>query len=575
MCGIGAIFSRTDERIPGDALENLLVSQRHRGPDGEGSYIADHGRAGLSHTRLAIQDLSPRGAQPMRSACGRFALVFNGEIYNHDDLRAGLTQRGVPFTSSGDAETLLALLVEEGERALPRLNGMFALAFYDSREHSLLLARDAFGQKPLYWSERGAVFALASECRALVEAGLASSEPDPIGVASLVAKGSVAWPHTHLRDVHILPPGTWMRVSGAKRTEPIAFWQTPWSAADEAVTSFDAAVELIAPALLAAAKRMLVSDVPVGAFLSGGIDSSVVCALMRAAGARDLRTFNVSLPGTPLDESRFARQLAAALDTEHTEVPVNDSRGKALVAEADARRDVPSIDGVNSYIVAKVTREAGCKVAVSGVGGDELFGGYPSFRDARRLAPLLPRHAVGRAGARAGGRLLRYATAAMRERAARFLRIAAALEAGLDEAALYCARRSLSAGDLQRLGGVPATNTGDYDYVADVRTKATQRPTDSGNRALDKEQRLYMTDQLLRDADQFGMAHALEIRALFLDTELAAAMARVAGSVKAERGFKRLLVAASEKATGIKLPREIVERPKAGFHLPLARWRAA
>ena len=552
MCGIAGILT-TAARDHSRALDALQQSLAHRGPDGRGRFVSHDGRVALVHTRLAILDTSASGAQPMLGSAGH-ALVFNGEIYNHAELRDA-----APYASSGDAATLLRLLEKRGEKALSALQGMFAFALYEPGG-SLLLARDAFGQKPLYYVTRSNEFAFASETRALPAVGLATDAPDPVGLGALAQKGSLPGTHTHLIDVKELPTGSWLRVRADGSLEgPHAFWQTEWK---PRLRSFDEAVEALAPLLLQAAKRTLLSDVPIAAFLSGGVDSTVVCALLQAAGAKDLRTFCVCVPGTSFDESAHAKRAAEFLGTRHSTIALDEARGRALFAESETRRDTPGIDGANTFIVARAVSEAGLKVAISGIGGDELFGGYPSFHDAQKWAKLV--NAVGKVpGAAAlkalGGRLGR------------------AAKGGLDAAALYCARRSLAASYFQKRplpwAQAARQNAKHYDYAADVRRRAA-RVADAGNQALEFEQRIYLHDQLLRDTDQMGMAVGLEIRAPLLDTELAAACAGVPGNIKAERGQKGLLVAAAEKAAGLKFPKEITARRKQGFMLPLEKWSA-
>ncbi len=552
MCGIAGILTSA-ARDHSRALDAMQQALAHRGPDGCGRYVSRDSRAALVHTRLAVLDTSPSGVQPMLGKAGH-ALVFNGEIYNHDELRDF-----APYSSSGDAATLLRLLEQNGERALPALQGMFAFVLFEPGG-SLLLARDAFGQKPLYYVSKQGTFSFASETRALVLAGFATDAPDPIGLGALAQKGSLPGSHTHLEDVKELPPGSWLRVRADGSLEgPHAFWQTDWK---PRLRSFDEAVESLAPLLLQAAKRTLLSDVPIAAFLSGGIDSTVVCALLIAAGAKDLRTFCICVPGTSFDESAHAKRAAEFLGTRHTTIELDEARGRALYAESEARRDTPGIDGANTYIVAKAVSEAGLKVSISGIGGDELFGGYPSFHDAQKWAKLV--NAVGKVpGAAAlkalGGRLGR------------------AAKGGLDAAALYCARRSLSASYFKKRplpwAQAARLNAKHYDYAKDVRGRVA-RVADAGNQALEFEQRIYLHDQLLRDTDQMGMAVALEIRAPLLDTELAQVCAAIPGKIKAEHGQKALLIAAAEKATGLTFPRELTTRRKQGFMLPLDKWSA-
>lgn len=560
MCGIAGVHcsaGRVRDRFA-RALTLMSAALAHRGPDGAGEFFSSCGRVALAHRRLAILDIGDSGAQPMVGTQGH-SLVFNGEVYNHAELRGDAC-----LGSTGDAATLLHLLARDGERALPKLNGMFAFAC-NSPDGSVLLARDTFGQKPLYYAQKDGVFAFASETRALVAGGFAGETPDPVALGSLAQKGSVPGEHTHLAEVRALPPGSWLRVKAdGKLDGPHDFGAIDWK---PCVGRFDEAAETLGPLLQKAAQRTLLSDVPLCAFLSGGIDSTVVCALLLAAGARDLRTFCVSVPGTVFDEAGFASRAAAFLGTKHTSIVLSEREGRALVAEAEQRRDVPGIDGANTYIVAKAVRDAGFKVALSGLGGDELFGGYPSFADARKWAGL-----ALRLGKVPGARLL----TRLGGLGGKLSRIARAAKGGLDAASLYCARRSLSPAYLAKraLPWVPSAraHVSEYDYPADVRARAQGEIVDAGNRALNFEQRIYLHDQLLRDNDQMGMAVGLEIRAPLLDAELALACAGISGDLKAERGPKGLLIAAAERATGLKFPREIVTRRKQGFMLPLEKW---
>lgn len=530
----------------------------HRGPDGAGEFFSECGRVALAHRRLAILDTGQTGAQPMVGAQGH-ALVFNGEIYNHVQLRGN-----AQLNSSGDAATLLHLLARDGERTLPTLQGMFALALA-APDGSLLLARDAFGQKPLYYSHNAGVFAFASETRALVAGGFAGSAHDAVAFGALAQKGSVPGERTHLAEVRMLPPGMWLRITPQGSLDgPHRYWKTDWKPREG---SFDEAVQRIAPVLLEAARRTLLSDVPLCAFLSGGIDSTAVCALLLAAGARELHTFCVSVPGTVFDEAEHAERAAAFLGTRHTSVRLSEAQGRALLAESEAQRDVPGIDGANTFIVAKAVRDAGFKVAVSGLGGDEQFGGYPSFADARKWGRL-----VAGIGKVPGARLL----ASLGALGSRLLRIRRAAKGRLDAASLYCARRSLAESYFAKRelawSREALEHAADYDYPADVRARAMPGNGDAGNRALEFEQRIYLHDQLLRDTDQMAMAAGLEIRAPLLDTDLAQACAAVSSDIKASRGLKGLLVAAAEKATGLKFPGEITARRKQGFMLPLEKW---
>ena len=381
MCGIAGILQGpTSEAVSREQLGTLRSSLRHRGPDASGVWTSDDGRMGLAHTRLSIIDLSPTGAQPMHSMDGRYHLVFNGEIYNYIELRHELEASGHMFVGTSDTEVLLHLFVERGPECLEELDGMFAFGIYDSVERSLYCGRDALGEKPFYYTRQSGQFAFASETRALVRASLASSEPDLQGIAYLLRQGSIPPPFTHLRDVRFLEPAHWMRVDCDGRIDiHRRYWKIPFAPEREALRDRNEALILVRQSLKEAVSRRARADVPVAAFLSGGVDSAAVCAFLVEAGISDLQTFTVALPGQPLDESRRARLTALRLGTKHTEIPLElDTHSNWLEDALDAM-DVPSTDGPNTWLVSRAVAQAGIKVACSGVGGDELFFGYPSF----------------------------------------------------------------------------------------------------------------------------------------------------------------------------------------------------
>ncbi len=449
MCGIAGILrGPTSDPVLREQLESLRTSLHHRGPDASGIWTSDDGRMGLAHTRLSIIDLSPTGAQPMHSNDGRYHLVFNGEIYNYIELRRQLEGSGHVFVGTSDTEVLLHLFIERGPECLNELDGMFAFGIYDLVEGSLYCARDALGEKPLYYTQQTGQFAFASETRALVQSSLASHEPCLEGIAYLMRQGSIPPPFTHLRDIRFLEPAHWVRVDRDGRIDiHRRYWKIPFVPEREALRDRHEALSLVRQTLSEAVRRRARADVPVAAFLSGGVDSAAVCAFLVEAGVSNLRTFTVTLPGQSLDESRQARLTAQHLGTHHTEVPVAvDARGDWLDNALDAM-DVPSSDGPNTWLVSRAVAQAGVKVSCSGVGGDELFFGYPSFR-------LLPRiHKFARFLAPLG--LMSASTRTMLGGATTVSKISRAIEgaaAGGSIAALWFAKRGLlSQADLREL----------------------------------------------------------------------------------------------------------------------------
>jgi asparagine synthase (glutamine-hydrolysing) len=400
MCGIAGIVGRPDSKgaLARRAVEAMNQAQAHRGPNDHGLWEADDPTAGppvvLGHRRLSILDLSADGHQPMVDADTGCVLVFNGEIYNFEALRRELSAQGVRFSSRSDTEVVLKLLARESEAGLARLRGMFAIALWDPRDASVLLARDRLGIKPLYVAIRRSsdgqpLTLFASELRALLASGQVDRRIDPVGLASYLHNGFVVGPHTLVRDVMLLPAGTSVRLRAGQRPEaPRPFWTLPRYAPIEEQES----VRGLRDALEEAVRLHLVSDVPLGIFLSGGVDSSAISAIAaRVAGTR-VSTFNISFDEARYDESAHARAVASALGTDHHEVRLSQASFRSGLPRALHSIDQPTFDAINTYFVSAAVREAGLTVALAGTGGDELFGGYSSFVDlprARRAATLV------------------------------------------------------------------------------------------------------------------------------------------------------------------------------------------
>lgn len=576
MCGIaGIVTSRLGaaDELAG-RLRRMQAALRHRGPDDEGLFMtADRGRrtedrgqgaevsrqssgspsiCGLVHTRLAILDLSPAGHQPMSTPDGRFTIVFNGEIYNFRALRAELERHGLKFNSQSDTEVLLRLYEREGADCLQRLRGMFAFAIWDEREQSCFLARDPLGIKPLYVAQvaRGLVF--ASELRAVLASGLVARELDPAGVLGYFESGTVPEPRTLVRGVECLPAGHSLRWKRGQ-IETRSHWVLRFEVAD--IPPLDALVGQVRAALLDSIRHHFVSDVPVGVFLSGGIDSTAVVALARVAGPTHLRTFSISFDDPAFNEGDVAARTARHFGTRHTDWRLRSADGRELVERFVPRLDQPSIDGFNTFTVAELAHAHGMKVVLSGLGGDELFGGYRSFRAVPRLADasrwLGPLRPLAR-------RALVHTARPQLRRVGGFLGQTPDLEwayrtfrgiFAFDEA------EALAAG---YAGGTPAVASG---------VLAPQPTLQDQVSALELTR--YLRNQLLRDSDVMSMAWGLELRVPFVDRVLVEALARVPAATRLARGKKLLLRAVPE------VPEWVQNRPKRGFVFPLAHWLAA
>ncbi|MEC9367964.1 MAG: asparagine synthase (glutamine-hydrolyzing), partial [Pseudomonadota bacterium] len=398
MCGINGIFAYHYAANPVDRSE-LLRTRDHmttRGPDGKGDWVSEDNRVGFGHRRLALIDLTDGGAQPMASADGSLIVTFNGEIYNYRELRQVLEAKGHVFRSNSDTEVLLHLYAAKGEAMVHDLRGMFAFAIWDERRGEAFLARDPYGIKPLYYADDGWTLRFASSVKALMVGGRISTDPEPAGWAGYYLFGSVPEPFTTYREVRALPAGSSLRVDAQGPHLPHRYFSIASIYAQpdpvEATSSRADTQERTRAALLDSVRAHLVADVPVGAFLSAGIDSGALVGLMRDCGQHDISTVTLAFDefeGRHDDESPLAAEVARHYETRHH---------RRLVTEGEFRQDLPlildamdqpSIDGINTWFVSKAARELGLKVAISGLGGDELFGGYPSFRDIPRWHRLL------------------------------------------------------------------------------------------------------------------------------------------------------------------------------------------
>jgi asparagine synthase (glutamine-hydrolysing) len=571
VCGINGLLRLSPAAPPLDREELLRTRERMaaRGPDGAGDWVSPDGRAALASRRLAILDLSAAGAQPMASADGRLHAVLNGEIYNFRELRAALEREGRRFRSHSDTEVLLALYAREGAAMLRRLRGMFGLALWDEAEQTLLLARDPLGIKPLYYAVEGGVLRFASQVKALEAGGAVSRTVEPAGLAGFLLWGSVPEPWTIRRGVRALPAGHRLLVRDGRieGPEPFAVEPAPEPEADEGHEA--------AAALADSVRAHLVSDVPVAVFLSAGLDSTLVAALACRAAPEPPTTFTLRfdvLAGTERDEGPLAAEVARRLGTRHVERTVRREDFLHLWPAALDAMDQPAIDGFNVFLVSKAAHEAGIKVALSGLGGDELCGGYSSFAD----VPRLQRQA--RRARRVPGLPSLWPAVARRAFGAR-PKFAGALRHGGTLPGAYFLRRGLFLPEeLPALLGADAAAEGlaAYDPVADAARNLAASNGHLAGRAGDwlavqrLETRHYLRNQLLRDADWAAMAHSLELRVPLVDAWLLARFAAL-GFEPARSSGKRELV----RRAAPELPEAVFHRAKTGFYVPVVPWLAA
>jgi asparagine synthase (glutamine-hydrolysing) len=573
MCGIAGIFAYRESAPPVDDQELLCIREAmiHRGPDGAGLWISPDRRVGLAHRRLSIIDLSEAGAQPMVTADGTFRITFNGEIYNYRELRKELEAKGYQFRSNSDTEVLLHLYADRGRDMVHALRGMYAFALWDERRKELFLARDPFGIKPLYYASDGRTFRFASQVKALVRGGAIDSEAEPAGHAGFFVWGSVPEPYTLYKAVRAVPAGESLLVDGSGLRGPTAFFSVAEEFAKALPDSRAATDGPVAAPVLAAlrdsVRHHMIADVPVGAFLSAGLDSSTIMALASEDFRSDLRTLTLGFKeyaGTDNDETGLAEIASARYGASHETRWVTRRDFETELPRILEAMDQPSIDGVNTYFVSKAAAEAGMKVAISGLGGDELFGGYPSFRD----VPRLRRAASVFSGIPKFGKAFRNAISPL---ARQFTspKYAGVLEYGGSYGGAYLLRRAVF---------MPweLPDVMDPDFAAEGWDDLQQLPRlEHSTSGLSGERQIvsalelswYMRNQLLRDADWAGMAHSLEIRVPYLDVAFFRSLAPLISGARAPVKKTDLASALTPP-----LPDEMLRRAKTGFSVPVREW---
>ena len=571
MCGICGILARPqsmgEEPVSKDQLEILRDAQRHRGPDDAGTWIAEDGSVGLGHRRLSIIDLSSAGHQPMATSDDQLRVVFNGEIYNFMELRAELQECGHVFRTSSDTEVLLHGYREWGLELLEHLGGMFAFALYDSKSRTTLLARDPLGIKPLYYADLGHRLVFSSEIQALRKV-IDDGGADPEGIVTFLHWGSIAPPRTLYRRIRALPAGSWMRWSERGLEGPTAYWSLESELGHVESMDSEEAAERLRSALADSARRHTIADVPVGAFLSGGVDSAALVGLLSEAHPDPIRTVTLSVDVASLDESALASQTAALYGADHCEVPIRVDEIRDRMPDAIRSLDQPSIDGVNTYFVSEAAARAGLKVAVSGVGGDELFGGYLTFSRIPKIMAV--RRRLDRIPGVAWALRDPNPWVARTTRGRRLPKLVRALAYGQNEAGAYFTERGIfsppeirSLLDPEIAGAVDACEPRS-SLVA--RLDLESIPPEERISAL--EIRQYLQVQLLRDTDVTSMRHSLEVRTPLVDLDLLRAVMKVPPHLRKAGPAKRAL----REAPRIPVPEAIWNRRKQGFTLPFETW---
>ncbi|HME35192.1 MAG TPA: asparagine synthase (glutamine-hydrolyzing) [Candidatus Sulfotelmatobacter sp.] len=574
MCGIFGIVAR-NACIPDGVLERGTQSLAHRGPDDSGTIllrdsVSEPVEIGLGNRRLAILDLSALAHQPMHDAETGNWIVYNGEIYNFREVRNELEQAGTSFVSHSDTEVLLKAYARWSEQCLAKFRGMFAFALWDAPRHRLFIARDPMGIKPLYYAQAGSYFLFASEVRTILGTGLVRSRIDPAGLINYLTFGSAYDPLTLVEGVRALPPGNTLTWEGGVVRQS-SYWDlVDDPAPKQASASFSdesekRAAERLQPLLEESVRLQLVSDVPVGVFLSGGIDSSALVSILRRSGVT-ASTFSIVFREADFSEVQHSRAVAAKFHTDHHEINVSEGDVLAAIPDALGAMDLPTMDGVNTYFVSRETRRAGVKVALSGLGGDEVFAGYSTFR----TVPRMERFA----------RFWKQVPELVRgPLASAFSALAPANDQNRKLAALARDNgRLLHPYFLSRMLFTPSQRNlllRQKDLSAADAATASQRDRlqrtlalDPVNRVSYLESRCYMLNTVLRDVDFMSMSQGLEVRVPLIDHQLAKAVLALPGRWKLNGTPKKLLVGALAGS----LPDEIVHRPKRGFTLPFEHW---
>jgi asparagine synthase (glutamine-hydrolysing) len=578
MCGIAGILAKASINIthPVMLMNDALA---HRGPDADGLEVwryQDRYQAAFAHRRLAVIDLSPSGKQPMATIDQRYWITFNGEIYNYQALREQLESEGVNFATSTDTEVLLRLYEKYGKDCLRFLQGMFAFALRDSHTGEVFIARDRLGIKPLYYYAGDNLFLFASEIRALLASGLIPRFIDNVALHSFLSFGAVQEPRTMIEGVKSLPPAHYLILNGEGRIKELGrYWGLPDTQEDErqAITPEESISETRAR-LEESIKLHMLADVPLGAFLSGGIDSGAIVALMSKQSSRQVNTFTVCFAEQEFSEREVAGRVAKRWDTAHTEIVLSEQEMLASLPQAIADIDQPSIDGINSWVISRATKQAGITVALSGLGGDELFGGYPSFRRALKLERYgAPIRWLGN-GTRGQVAAL---TSKLMGDTLQSQKIAAAISAGSDLLSAYTSMRGLfskaTCTALMNGRSDAFQHGGDYELPGETLALMNEDENRKGsedvfNRISRYEMSLYMGNMLLRDTDAMSMASALEVRVPLLDHKLVEWVYGLPSHLKIGQHPKQLLI----DACGTDLLPEIVGTKKKGFALPFERW---
>ena len=576
MCGINGILGLADAAIATQKINAMNNCMKHRGPDDEGIFVED--KIALGHRRLSIIDLSKAGHQPMASYDGRYQIIYNGELYNFRELKlelqrvtSGSADTPYFFKTNTDTEVILAAYIRWGTACLNYFNGMFAFAIWDTQTKELVIARDRLGIKPLYYFFTSEVFAFSSELRCLLATELISGKLDAVSLIDYLRYQTVHAPNTIIKGIKMLMPGNYIKIEN-NIPSIFTYWDINKKVNEEAShsKSYEVVCKDVNQLLSKAVEKRLVADVPFGAFLSGGIDSSAIVGLMSKVSTEKIKTFTITFDESEYSEAKFAKLIAKKFNTEHHEVTLKPNDFLEQLPFALKAMDHPSGDGPNTFIVSKATKAAGITMALSGLGGDELFAGYDIFK--RTLAlnnkkwlnniPFFIRQLVGTS-------MQSLKPSIATDKIAALLKLR-----DIDFNTFYPLSRQLLMDDqllsIVNIKQLPANSI--TQLLTSRSTTLNNHLSTLSNYEITitsiAEITTYMQNVLLRDTDQMSMAHALELRVPFLDHQLVEYVLGIPDKYKSILSPKKLLV----DSLGDLLPSEIVNRPKMGFTFPWKNW---
>jgi len=554
MCGIAGIIKLNPNDGNLEAkIKKMQTALQHRGPDDSGIYISTNKQSALAHTRLSILDLSPAGHQPMSTSDGRYSITFNGEIYNFQELRQNLISQGEQFYSQTDTEVILKLYQRMGSNCVHHLRGMFAFAIWDDLEKTCFLARDHLGIKPLYYWQSGTTLVFASELRAVLASGLPAVNLSIEGLYGYITTGSVPEPYTLIADIHCLAAGNWLYWQNGNTTKK-QYWQINFTPKE---ISLPEAQEIVRTALFDSIKHHFISDVSVGIFLSGGIDSTTILALATQTQQSQLSTYSIAFAESEYNEGELAQKIANHFGAKHTEYQVTASFAKEILPNFLAAIDQPSIDGFNTFCISKVAHDNGMKVVLSGLGGDEVFGGYKSFQQVPKMVAWSKRlHILPFLSKGLGSSLANWGNSPKMKRLGDFF------QEPLNFAAAYRSYRGIFS---HIEACVIINQLIDKNVIPQLQQTNINHPTLEDIVSY-LELSCYMRNQLLRDSDVMSMSWGLELRVPFVDKALLESVAPIPSHIRLQQGKKLLTQAITE------LPDWVVNRPKKGFSFPFESW---